>query len=125
MGEGRQSGVPYLAWRALAQERSHTVYAGGAVEASGPRAVVDILRAVVARPPVDADARESSRGVGARRPILNNNQYNSYTLPRVKTTFSNKHVYNTHQIRHYRGIKGHPEPKLGTDGASRIKNGRG
>lgn len=61
---------PSLARRALAQEGSHAVYAGGTVEASRPGAVVDILGTVVSRPPVDTDAGEPSVGVGARRSIL-------------------------------------------------------
>lgn len=42
--------------RALAEERCHAVVAGSAVVAGGAGAVVNVLAAVVARPPVHADA---------------------------------------------------------------------
>lgn len=61
-----------LALCALAQEGPDPVNAGGAVEASGGRAVVDVLRAVLSRPAVDADAREPALRVRASGSVLAN-----------------------------------------------------
>lgn len=61
---------PSLAWSTLAEERAHTVNAGGTIEASSPSAVINVLRAVVASPSIDTDAGESTWGVGARCSIL-------------------------------------------------------
>lgn len=56
--------------RALAEERGDTVVAGSAMVTSCTGAVVDVLAAVVARPPVDADAVVAAVSVVARSPIL-------------------------------------------------------
>lgn len=42
--------------RTLAEERGHAIVAGGTMMTSCTGTVVDVLAAVVARPPVDADA---------------------------------------------------------------------
>lgn len=56
--------------RTLAEERGYAVVAGSTVVTSGAGAVVDVLAAVVTRPPVDADAVIAAVGVVARSSIL-------------------------------------------------------
>lgn len=56
--------------RTLAEERGHTVVAGGARVTSRTGTVVDVFAAVVTRPPIDADAVITSMGVVARPSIL-------------------------------------------------------
>lgn len=55
--------------RAFAKERSHTVVAGGSLEACGAGAVVDILAAVVPTPAVHAHALVAAECVVARAAI--------------------------------------------------------
>lgn len=59
-----------LAMRTLAEEGSHAVVAGCAVVTRGTGAVVDVLAAVVASPPVDADAVVAAVSVMARASVL-------------------------------------------------------
>ena len=63
----RLTGLPH---GALAEEGGHAVVTGGAVEAHGGGAVVDVLAAVVARPAVDAHARVAADGVEARAAVV-------------------------------------------------------
>lgn len=56
--------------RTLAEERRHSVVAGGAVRARRAGAVIDVLAAVVSRPAVHADAVEPADGVMARSSVL-------------------------------------------------------
>lgn len=56
--------------RTLAEEGGYAVVAGGAVVTSSAGAVVDVLAAVVARPPVDADAVVAAVSVVARPSVL-------------------------------------------------------
>lgn len=56
--------------RALAEERGDAVVAGSAVVTSCAGTVVDVLAAVVTRPPIDADAVVAAVSVVARSPIL-------------------------------------------------------
>ena len=62
----------FSTWSALTKETADAVVTSGAIEASGTGAIVDILRAIGSRPSVDADARESAVGVGARGAVLAN-----------------------------------------------------
>lgn len=55
---------------ALAEEGRHAVMAGGAVEANGYGAVVDVLTAVVSGPTVNADAGVTTDGVEASASIM-------------------------------------------------------
>lgn len=59
-----------LARCALAVEGADSVVARGTVEARGHGAIVDVLRAVSARPAVDADTRVAAYRVGARGAVL-------------------------------------------------------
>ena len=56
----------------MTKETADAVVTSGAIEASGTGAIVNILRAIRSRPSVDADARESAVGVGARGAVLAN-----------------------------------------------------
>lgn len=53
-----------------AEEGGHSVVAGGAIEADGYRAVVNVFAAVVARPAVHADAGVSADGVEAGAAVV-------------------------------------------------------
>lgn len=64
---GKRTSLPD---RTLAEEGGHAVVAGGAVEADGDGAVVDVLAAVVARPAVDADAVVAAVRVVAGAAVL-------------------------------------------------------
>ena len=55
---------------ALAEEAADAVVTGGAVEAGGASAVVDVLRTVGSGPAVDADARVAAVRVGTRGAVL-------------------------------------------------------
>lgn len=59
-----------LARGALTVETAHPVDARSTVEASSSLTVVDVLRAVLPCPAVDANAGISSRGVGTCSPIV-------------------------------------------------------
>lgn len=56
--------------RTLAEERGHAVVTGSPVVTSRTGTVVDVLAAVVTRPPVDADAVIAAVSVVARSTIL-------------------------------------------------------
>lgn len=60
----------YLPRCALAQVGAHAVDAGGAVETSRGRAVVNVLRAHLARPAVHTDTGEAAYSVGAGGAVL-------------------------------------------------------
>lgn len=69
--EKKIASFTHLPGRALAEERADAIYASRTVEARRSRAIVNVLRAVVSRPAVHADAREAALGVGARGAVLN------------------------------------------------------
>ena len=59
-----------LSNRALAEEGSYAVVAGGAVKANGCCTVVDVLAAVVSSPAVNTHAVMAANGVEAGTPIM-------------------------------------------------------
>jgi hypothetical protein len=54
----------------LAKETADSIVTSGAIEASGTGAIIDILRAVGSSPAVDANAGESTVGVGTSSAVL-------------------------------------------------------